>query len=208
LELPSLVQDYDTIIQTSCHSFTFNGNTYTSDTTIIDDTLSNTMGCDSVIFLNIKILSADTAVVAQGLTLTAKASNATYQWIDCGTNTRIPNALNATFDVVQSGDYAVEVTQNGCVDTSSCFTYINVWVNEIEGNENVRVYPNPTSHTLNIETQNFKITKIQIRDNSGKIVKTITSNFELVNVKNLPIGVYHIELIGENQTVNKRFIKQ
>jgi PKD repeat protein len=77
------------------------------------------------------------------------------------------------------------------------------------GNENkVKIYPNPTSSTLNIEAQNFKINKILIRDNSGKVVKTITSNFNVVNVERLATGVYHIELIGEEETVSKKFVKQ
>jgi hypothetical protein len=199
---------HDTIIQTTCDSIIFNGISYTTDTTIIHDTLLNVMGCDSVIFLNVVIVNVDTAVNVQGLTLQSEAVSATYQWVDCVINTPIINEVDSVFNVTQSGSYSVEITQNGCVDSSACFTFVNVGITKVETVGKIEIYPNPTSHQLNIETQNFKIIKLQIRDNTGKLVRTITSNFKLVNVESLATGVYHLEIIGEEESVRKKFIKQ
>jgi hypothetical protein len=64
-------------------------------------------------------------LVQNGTTLTAEQSNASYQWIDCTTNTAIVGDTNQTFTATTTGYYAVEITYyHPCgglqVDTSSC----------------------------------------------------------------------------------------
>jgi hypothetical protein len=69
---------------------------------------------------------ADTSVAVSGATLTANASAATYQWLDCGNGFAvIGTATSQAFTATANGSYAVAVTEHSCTDTSSCHT-VNV----------------------------------------------------------------------------------
>ncbi len=66
--------------------------------------------------------------------LTADQASATYQWLDCNnTYSPIPNATNQTFTPSITGNYAVEITLNGCSDTSACFLVDYTGITELIG---------------------------------------------------------------------------
>ena len=69
------------------------------------------------------------------------------------------------------------------------------------------LYPNPTSDVLNIETKQI-ISKIEIFDLSGKLVKSENGKDKKVSVSNLTKGMYLIKLYTENGVVNSKFIKK
>jgi hypothetical protein len=113
-----------TITKNGCNSYTSPSGKYTWTTSgTYKDTIQNTSCCDSIITINLTIIKVDTAVISQPGVLTAKAQNATYQWINCSTNERVPNATGATLSIA-SGNYAVNVTQNGCTAISSCYSIL------------------------------------------------------------------------------------
>jgi ureidoglycolate hydrolase len=70
----------------------------------------------------VSVFTVDTSVTLKGNGFTANAANATYQWINCATKQRIPGATAQTFLPTQNGSFAVIVTDNGCSNTSSCYT--------------------------------------------------------------------------------------
>jgi len=70
----------------------------------------------------VSVYEVDVSVTVSGDTLTANAASATYQWIDCNTRHIISGATSQTFLPSQSGNFAVIVTENGCTNTSSCYT--------------------------------------------------------------------------------------
>ena len=118
----------DTIALTDCDSLVWNGINYTSSG-IYNQTLTNLSGCDSVVTLDLGIISVDTSVsyVISSSTLTALAPNATYQWLDCNNNnTPIAGETNQNFSPTSNGNYAVEVTQNGCTAISNCYQINNL----------------------------------------------------------------------------------
>lgn len=83
-------------------------------------------------------------------------------------------------------------------------------VNEIVDNNDVMVYPNPTSSTLFIELPKVSDSPIQIFDINGKLVKKIESNdlhFQ-TDISNLENGVYLMQLIFNGQQIVKRIIVQ
>ncbi|MBT02489.1 MAG: hypothetical protein CL836_00380, partial [Crocinitomicaceae bacterium] len=109
-------------------SLVWNGVNYTSSG-IYNQTLTNVSGCDSVVTLDLGIIAVDTSVsyAISTSTLTAIATNATYQWLDCNNNnTPIVGETNQIFSPTSNGSYAVEVTQNGCTAISSCYTVNNL----------------------------------------------------------------------------------
>ena len=116
------------IALTACDSLVWNGVNYTSSG-IYNQTLTNVSGCDSVVTLDLGIIAVDTSVsyTISSSTLTAIATNATYQWLDCNNNnTPIIGETNQSFSPTSNGSYAVEVTQNGCTAVSSCYTVNNL----------------------------------------------------------------------------------
>ena len=116
------------IVLTACDSLVWNGVNYTSSG-IYNQTLTNVSGCDSVVTLDLGIINVDTSVsyAISSSTLTAIATSATYQWLDCNNNnTPIVGETNQSFSPTSNGSYAVEVTQNGCTAISSCYTVNNL----------------------------------------------------------------------------------
>lgn len=79
---------------------------------------------------------------------------------------------------------------------------------------NLMVYPNPFANVINIDLyQNHKISNIGIADMKGATVKTNTvlptDSKVIINVSNLPSGVYLVLFYNSNGDVleSKRMIK-
>lgn len=72
----------------------------------------------------------------------------------------------------------------------------------------VNVYPNPTSSSLNIETE-FVMNKAEIYSISGELIKAFveTSNRLSLDISFLPTGTYFVKLSGEDKVKVQRFIK-
>lgn len=100
--------------------------------------------------IDIAVKQVNTAVTINGNTLTASATDATYQWINCDGNTDISGETGKTFTPQESGSYAVRVTSNGCTATSACVAVVIVGVKE-SVSDKVTVYPNPVRDRLVIE---------------------------------------------------------
>lgn len=83
-------------------------------------------------------------------------------------------------------------------------------VDEIIDNNEVLVYPNPTSSTLFVELPKVSESPIQIFDINGKLVKKIESNdlhFQ-TDISNLENGVYLLHVDFNGQQIVKRIIVQ
>jgi hypothetical protein len=98
--------------------------TYTTSGTYLD-TIPNAINCDSVITINLTLFAINKTVAVNGNVFTATDSTATYQWLDCANNKQaIAGATNrsqvALGCVGNTLNYAVQLTKNGCVDTSAC----------------------------------------------------------------------------------------
>jgi hypothetical protein len=165
-----------TDIQTACDYYTWiNGNTYTASNDTATYTLLNAGGCDSVITLNLTINSvSEINTSLDGLTLAATNANATYQWLDCDNNYGMINdETNQTFTATTNGNFAVELTQNGCVDTSACVDVTTVGILENTFCQEIKVFPNPTSGKVRVAFEEaLNNAEITLTDLQGKIVFT------------------------------------
>ena len=109
-----------------------NGITYTESNDTSKHILTTINGCDSTITLNLTINNnTDSITVLDDFTLQANASGASYQWIDCNNYDTISDS-QIFFTTQASGDYAVEITQNGCVDTSKCYSITILLVTNVD----------------------------------------------------------------------------
>ena len=132
LDLTVNYSDSSTTTDVVCFSYTWiaNGLTYDSSGVYVD-TISTIMGCDSVVTLDLTVNHVDTGVTQNDIELTAHASGAMYQWLDCDNGFNpIAGETDSVFTATQNGNYAVEITENGCVDTSACFDISTVFVSE------------------------------------------------------------------------------
>lgn len=110
---------------TACKPFTWiDGKTYTSSNTSATFLTSTSQGCDSVIRLNLTMNQINKSVTRSQSALTANATGASYQWINCDSaNVAISGATMQSFTPTASGNYAVVINNGTCTDTSDCITF-------------------------------------------------------------------------------------
>ncbi len=85
----------------------------------------------------------------------------------------------------------------------------NLSVVEIENNKPFKIYPNPTNDILNIENSNFqKIDKIIISDFTGKTILEANENTNQLNLENLEVGVYIINISSNGKSNKMKIIKK
>lgn len=87
-------------------------------------------------------VNIDNSVTQSNSVLTSNQSNATYQWLDCDNdNAIIVGEINQYYTPIFTGNYAVEINMNGCVDTSSCYLidYANINTLSIESKQLIKI---------------------------------------------------------------------
>ena len=141
------------ITDTTCYSYVSPSGKYTYTATgVYLDTLPNSAGCDSIITLDLLINTVNTGIIKEGNTFTAQQSGAVYQWLDCDSNMKpISGAVFQGFTAISNGRYAVVVAQDGCADTSACYTVSTIGVEQNTGQGSFQLYPNPTSGEVTVK---------------------------------------------------------
>ena len=198
-----------TIIDTACHTYFFNGGTYYSSGTYIN-TIPNAVNCDSVITLQLTI-NPNTDVTQIGPSLTSNAIGASYQWLSCNPFQEIIGETNQTFNAITNGDFAVAVTENGCTDTSECYSVIGLTNDEQKQLLNIKLYPNPITQKLYLTTENaFQHASIRIRNIDGQLLHeftNISTSIFVVDMIHYSTGTYLIEIICNGYTYTRLVTK-
>jgi len=143
------------LIETICEgeSFMVGSVTYTTPGNYTN-TLSNMYGCDSVVSLDLTVHTIDLGVSINGTVLEAdQTGSVSYQWLNCSDYSIINSATQQTYNAVSNGDYAVELTSNGCVDTTDCLTVSGIGTVEL-ANSTFTVLPNPFTDKIVIDFHN------------------------------------------------------
>ena len=192
------------ITENACNSYTAPDGTIYTTTGMKTAVVPNAAGCDSIITIDLTINSVDIAVSQNSNILTAVATPASYKWLDCNNNySPITNENNQSFTADVSGNYAVEILQNECIDTSLCYTVSVISTLENTFDENFVVYPNPTNGLVNIDLgANLQHIEIVIKDVSGRILKQSQfKNQQFLDFElDEPAGIYFITVISENKS--------
>ncbi len=204
---------YDTIDVTACYKYVSPSGNYTwTQGGTYTDILPNSKGCDSLITINLTInrVTNITTTVSNGITITANNSNATYRWLNCNNNySVINNQTQQSFTPTTNGSYAVELTENGCVDTSACVSITAVSISN-ENVEKLQIGPNPTNGEITIKF-GHNVNKIQVivKNVLGSIVlsQEILANEPASIFINGPSGIYVIEVIANNKRSIHKIIK-
>lgn len=141
--------------------------------------------------------------------LTANETGATYQWINCDTGMPIAGETGQTYTATVAGNYAVEITNAICTETSACIVVDLLSVTEFDVLTNVSIYPNPVTTTLFIDLPEYDKASYTIQNINGQVVlkDTIKNKTEGITISGIADGVYFIELIADQKKTIKKFIK-
>ncbi|GAB5556847.1 MAG: hypothetical protein SchgKO_10600 [Schleiferiaceae bacterium] len=204
---------HHTDVQTSCGPYTWiDGIQYTSSNNTATHLLTTINGCDSVVTLNLTIDSvSDVTTSVQLATLTANNPNASFQWLDCGNNfTAISGETQSSFTPSSNGSYAVQITENGCVDTSDCVVISNIGIVENGFGAELSVFPNPSNGDFTVDLgQSLNQISILITDLSGRTLeaKEYTNTDTLEFTLNQPAGVYLLTIQSGDKHAVVRLVK-
>lgn len=194
----------------SCEPITWmDGNTYTTSTNTPTHVLTNSVGCDSTITLDLTINSVSKSVTDNGDgSYTSDANGATYQWVDCNDSyNAIPGETAQSFTPTANGSYAVIVSNTNCTDTSDCFVVATIGLNELTSS--FKIYPIPAKDELRVLTDLEGDFAYQILDLLGQIILKDSLPKEAIHIQNLPTGTYFIELVDGDQIVKRtKFVKE
>jgi len=107
----------------------------------------------------------------------------------------VTNLPNPNVPTIENQDYVILRYNN-----------TNLSATEIQ-NEELSLYPNPTKDILSIKTKE-QIKKVEIFDISGRIIKTSSNINDKINVSNLNVGNYLINVFTNKKTYRTKFIKE
>lgn len=95
------------------------------------------------------------------------------------------------------------------IEIDSIFNYNSTTsILGLNNSSQLNIYPNPTSNQLSIIGNPLVINEINLIDITGKTLKTIRQNLDVINVTDLPNGIYFIQLITDEKVITKKFVKQ
>ncbi|WP_066757063.1 T9SS type A sorting domain-containing protein [Crocinitomix algicola] len=204
-----------TDVQEACISFEWiNGETYTESVDDVTYTIEGgaANGCDSIVTLNLTILTVDVTVTVTDPTITANATDATYQWLDCADDfTLIDGANEQEFIASENGEYAVQITsENGCIDTSACVTIATVGIEENFAIQMSKVYPNPATGLFYVEVESEQVSSVKVYSITGELIyvnNSLTTEISTIDLSGLT-GTYVVEITTANNREMHRIILQ
>lgn len=168
-------------------------------TGIYMDLLTNGNGCDSIVTTDLTV----SAPIMNTITLTASTLSsdeigASYQWLDCDNgNSPIAGATSQDYTPASVGNYAVDVTVNGCTVTSSCFAYNVTSIKENKG-VTIELYPTPTKGIVTVSFETIvSIETLKITDITGRIIlsnQDVKTNELTLDLSNESNGVYYLQI--------------
>lgn len=196
---------------TACFSYTApDGELYTQSgmvTAIID----NAAGCDSIISIDLTVIDIDLTVTQDQTVLTALQPGASYQWLDCNNGFElIDGATDAVYTAVANGEYAVEITLDGCSAVSPCYAVTSVGVSGNLFNE-LQLFPNPTRGDFTLTVGKvYSELLIEVSDSYGRLVdrKSFVQQDRVNWTLDGAPGVYFIRVSADGHFAVIRLVKQ
>jgi len=163
--------------------------------------------------ISVTTLNTNTTQNGSLLASLQPSTGTTYQWILCSSgNIIIPGATNQTHQVTGLlGSYAVEISKNGCVDTSLCIVVNTANINELDNNKWFFA-PNPTSETTELtwSQENF-VARITILDSKGREVlemSNLSGNKATLNLQPFESAIYFVHIHHKNGVKTIKLLKE
>ena len=141
-------------------------------------------------------------IIVQGDTLTAYGEIG-YQWYF--NDSIIPGANSPVYVVTTSGYYAVLLTDtHGCTTRTYDMYIVVSGVNNLTGDENISLYPNPSTGTWQLSVGDELVgSALEIFDDEGRLVfKSEIRNLQSQINLEVPSGVYYLRIVGADPRVS------
>ena len=164
--------------------------------------------CDTIKYTILSFIEVDTLFTRIDDKLFSTAQNASFQWYNCADNLPIAGATNSDYIPINGiGNYALEITQNGCTYKTKCYDFTKLAVAQNLVKQLV-IYPNPTSGVLILKSEFLQTNDecLKIYSILGKLIKEVSiknSNEITLDVSDFENGIYLIEF----QSKMFKFIK-
>lgn len=178
----------------------------TPGASVITWTFDDGSGNTSTQTQNILNGAIDDGIQLVGSLLNATELVGTYQWLDCESNYAIISGETGQYyDATVTGQYAVEISQGGCKDTSECLLVDFTSIDEVNL-QNVTIYPNPTQGDFMVSTPGI-IESINVVDVLGRTISLPINLVEgTVNGAELKSGNYFVIVTTEKGTFTREVI--
>jgi uncharacterized delta-60 repeat protein len=195
---------------TACNNYywPYNGQTYYGSG-VWTETSTNVYGCTHFEILNLTINSVNTNIylTISSNVISVQAQASAYQWLDCNANfDSIIGATSQSYSPTQVGSYAVEITQNGCIDTTECvgFTFANILENDMSNR--FQFYPNPTQNNVEIDIPSSGKIEVLSMNNHLIFSEIFTEGKHKIALNHLANGIYIIRFINDYEIESKKLV--
>jgi pimeloyl-ACP methyl ester carboxylesterase len=186
----------DFMLKGICHSYSLFQQSLQSTTGTLNETI-----CPLVPAVTIS---------ANGSTLSASASGnvLSYQWNLNGT--ALSGATSQTINVIQNGNYTVDVTYTFGCSSSPTFNYSNGTTGFNELKNNISIMPNPVKELLKLTFSLEGNKEIQINDLNGRVLINKFTDVKEINFDcgALNTGLYILSIQWNNLNYQMKFIKE
>ena len=162
-------------------------------------------GCTAEDMVDVTVITIDVSITAGGGSLTANQAGATYQWLNCPDYSVISGETNQVYSAVPDGDYAVEVTLDGCVDTSAC-QIVHVGFDENES-PLAELYPNPTNGQVQL-TVDGQFNYVLMNVLGETIFAGTGANTATIDLTTQAKGAYFLKVIADGSEQTIKVIRQ
>lgn len=214
----TILNPSSSITETSCGAYTSPSGAVLTTSQIFTDVIPSFNNCDSTITIDLTIVEIDDSItsIENSMVFSEEMNpNATYQWFECDNNGNLTilNGANSREYVpsVLYGFFAVEITLNGCVDTSACIDHLFVNTQNQYLQSTVSLYPNPTNGNFIIDLgETYQDIQVEIYSLDGKLIANQTfNNQQQIDAKIEAItGLYQVRITTETGVVNKMILKE
>jgi hypothetical protein len=186
------------------------GNEYVHSSGTYFDSLISPFGCDSLVWLTLSVSPDDSTVIQSHDSLMAQSTTATIRWWNCNQQQYVYGAEQALFVPFQNGQYAAELTVNGCTYRTRCYDVTEVGMLEKSKREELRLQPNPAQEYVTVRNADLNsIYTISILTIDGRLIREINaleSREIKIDISFLQAGLYILKATSEEQIIQLKLI--
>ncbi|UTW63147.1 T9SS type A sorting domain-containing protein [bacterium SCSIO 12741] len=131
-----------------------------------------------------------------------------YQWHLNGS--AISGATDSLYVATETGNYSVTLSDTlGCSKTTPDYYFkVNGMFSAVESESSLRVYPNPTTGMLRIESNGNDIEQLEVVSITGEQILKVQPQTTLLDLSEFPAGLYFLMISHQNHRTAVRIVKE
>jgi hypothetical protein len=154
--------------------------------------------------VDVTVTNVPTPVITRSGNNLLSSATIGNQWYLNGT--AIQAATAPSYQSVQSGDYTVQASVNGCTSQfSKVMKFVPKGVINLPNGQFVNVYPNPVTDkmVINYQLDDADAVSLEIIDSNGRHFKTVQGlhSGDVIHLSDLPAGMYIIKVTSKNNVL-------